>query len=171
MPQSGIFRRSSMSNIKPLTQMKKFYAMKDAVVDALLEMKTRLNNSETCYTNIRPNKKGLIYFGVDNYLELHQMSFCMELEYKGVLLIFFYDPSENEDAVEYSFAFDWTDDEIESGTDEVFVDINIDEAELFQQSMVDDLQFLTVELHQSMIQYCLDVREALRIKLGHDESV
>lgn len=149
--------------------MKKFYAVKDEVVDSLLEMKTRLNNSKKCYTHIKPNKNSLIHFGgVGDYFEL---SFCMELEYKGVLLLFFYHPSENKDVVEYSFAFKWTDDEIMSGTEDVFVNIDIDEAGLFQQSMIDDLQFLTVELHQCMIQYCYDVQTALRIKIENEERV
>lgn len=157
-----------MSNIKPLTQMKKFYEMKDEVVNTLA-MLENISRRETHYTDIRPHKKSLIYFGSCGTID--EMTFCMELEYKGVLLIFFYDPMDDEDAVEYTFAFDWTDEEIDNGTEEVFVDIDIDEAGLFQQSMIDDLQFLTVELHQCMIQYCLEVREALRIKLGYDESV
>lgn len=92
------------------------------------------------------------------------------MEYNGVLMIFFYDPI-SDDRVEYTFAFNWSEDEIEDGTDEFFIDVDIDDAGLFQESTINDIQFLTVELHQALVKYCLDVREALRTKLGHDESV
>lgn len=153
---------------KPLTQMKKFYAVKDEVVDRMIEIRSRPLSPETRYTYIRPHKSSLIYFGCPGLIE--EMSFCIEMEYNGVLMIFFYDPI-SDDRVEYTFAFNWSEDEIEDGTDEFFIDVDIDDAGLFQESTINDIQFLTVELHQALVKYCLDVREALRTKLGHDESV
>lgn len=150
-----------MSNIKPMTKIKKFYAMKDEVVDYLYNMYFSIS-TETSYTSFRPHKNSHIYFGANNGVE--GMTFSIELEYKGVLLIFFYEPIQS-DNVEYNFAFDWTDDEIESGTAEFSIPTDIDEGGLFQESLMSDIQFLTIEIHQALVQYCHDVRDALRIKL------
>lgn len=150
-----------MSNIKPMTKIKKFYAIKDAVVENLYNMHFSIS-TETSYTSFRPHKHSHIYFGANNGIE--GMTFAIELEYKGVLLMFFYEPIGSND-VEYSFAFDWSDDEIESGTAEFTIPSDIDEAGLFQESLLHDMQFLTIEIHQALVQYCNDVREALRIKL------
>lgn len=156
-----------MSNIRPMTKIKKFNNIKDEVVQQLFDMRSGISNGGSyTYTSIRPHKHSHIYIGCNNGIE--GMTFALELEYKGVLLMFFYEPIVN-DNVEYNFAFDWTEDEIESGTGEVMIPTYIDEAGLFQESLINDIQFLTIEIHQALVQYCNDVQSALRNKIEYIE--
>lgn len=142
-----------MSVTKPLTKMKKFFKHKDDIVKSLVRM-SRGISSESSYTNYRPHKKSLIYIGPPT--NEGGMTFCIEMEYQDVLLMFFYEPNVDEN-IEYSFAFDWTEHEIETGTDMFKIASDIGEGEFFQESLVNDMQFLTYELHKELVRYCFEV--------------
>lgn len=151
-----------MSVTLPMTKMRKFFKNKEKVVDELVMLSTGLNK-ESSYTYYRPHKHSLIYFG-NNGADTSEMTFCIDLEYNNVLMTFFYEPCVEEN-VEYSFAFKWSDDEIETGTEDFFLHPDVVEEQFFQQSLIDDFQFLTLELHQELLRYCNEVQEELRIKL------
>lgn len=151
-----------MSNIKPMTKMKKFIELQDSTVDTLH------NELRNCwyFTDIRPHKNSLIHIGMPPEGDIDRMTFNLELEYKGVLMLCYYNPTElDKEMLEYTFAYEWTDESIESGSDEFLIKHDIEGGEFFQQSLMDDMHFLTFELHQELVKYIQDVKEKLRIKI------
>lgn len=130
-----------MSNTRPIVQFKKYIAMKSETIDSLVQQYT--NKVSTQVIQLSRNQR--IYA---RYIEKGS-TFYFEMEYKGILMLFFYAFHEPENC-QYSFATEWDDNQIEEGTDEIYIPYDIGEGEFFQQTLINDLNFVTYDLHNAM---------------------
>lgn len=147
-----------MSNILPLTQLKKFRELDSEVLE---NMHINFLSGNGAYTNIRPRTANLIYFGchIDN-----NNTYCIELEYKNKLMIFLYNMEEPK-TINYMFCTEWEEDEVLEGTDDMYIDVDIDEGGFFQQSLINDFGFLTYNLHTELYQYVHEIDKKFNTRI------